>query len=128
MRWRVSTINRLLKNRKQYQNPAPRENAVVAPSTWGQTKDPLPETRRIERRSAACAPRNHYRRGAWWNAGTLHMHAAVTKQLLAQWDLLSLLDQRRAPAGIRLNRRVRPRTQDGVGGRASYPMISGGHN
>jgi len=35
-------------------------------------------------------------RGAWWNAGASHMHAAVTNQLLAAWGLLSLLDQRRA--------------------------------
>ena len=35
-------------------------------------------------------------RGAWWNAGASHMHAAVTNQLLAKWGLLSLLDQRRA--------------------------------
>jgi RNA-directed DNA polymerase len=35
-------------------------------------------------------------RGAWWNAGASHMHAAVTKRLLAHWGLLSLLDQLRA--------------------------------
>ena len=32
-------------------------------------------------------------RGAWWNAGASHMHAAITNRLLAQWGLLSLLDQ-----------------------------------
>jgi RNA-directed DNA polymerase len=31
-------------------------------------------------------------RGAWWNAGASHMHAAVTNRFLAQWGLLSLLD------------------------------------
>jgi RNA-directed DNA polymerase len=35
-------------------------------------------------------------RGAWWNAGASHMHAAVTNRLLAEWGLLSLLDQLRA--------------------------------
>ncbi len=34
-------------------------------------------------------------RGAWWNAGASHMHAGVTNRLLAQWGLLSLLDQLR---------------------------------
>jgi RNA-directed DNA polymerase len=38
-------------------------------------------------------------RGAWWNAGASHMHAAVTNRLLAEWGLLSLLDQRRAWQG-----------------------------
>lgn len=32
-------------------------------------------------------------RGAWWNAGASHMHAAITNRLLAQWGLLSLLGQ-----------------------------------
>ena len=32
-------------------------------------------------------------RRAWWNAGASHMHAAITNRLLAQWGLLSLLDQ-----------------------------------
>jgi RNA-directed DNA polymerase len=35
-------------------------------------------------------------RGAWWNAGASHMHAAVTNRLLAEWGLLSRLDQLRA--------------------------------
>ena len=39
-------------------------------------------------------------RGAWWNAGASHMHAAITNRLLAQWGLLSLLDQ--IPARSRL--------------------------
>jgi len=34
-------------------------------------------------------------RGAWWNAGASHMHAAVTNRLLAHWGLLSLLGQPR---------------------------------
>ena len=32
-------------------------------------------------------------RRAWWNAGASHMHAAISNRLLAQWGLLSLLDQ-----------------------------------
>ena len=32
-------------------------------------------------------------RKAWWNAGSSHMHAAIPNKLLAQWGLLSLLDQ-----------------------------------
>jgi RNA-directed DNA polymerase len=32
-------------------------------------------------------------RKAWWNAGSSHMHAAIPKRLLAQWGLLSLLQQ-----------------------------------
>ena len=32
-------------------------------------------------------------RGAWWNAGASHRHAAITNRLLAQWGLPSLLDQ-----------------------------------
>jgi RNA-directed DNA polymerase len=35
-------------------------------------------------------------RGAWWNAGASHRHAAVTNRLLAEWGLLSRLDQLRA--------------------------------
>jgi RNA-directed DNA polymerase len=38
-------------------------------------------------------------RGAWWNAGASHMHAAVPNRLLAEWGLLSLLDQLRAWQG-----------------------------
>jgi RNA-directed DNA polymerase len=38
-------------------------------------------------------------RGAWWNAGASHMHAAVTNRLLAEWGLLSLLDRLRAWQG-----------------------------
>lgn len=34
--------------------------------------------------------------GAWWNAGASHMHAAITNRRLAQWGLLSLLDQLQA--------------------------------
>ena len=34
-------------------------------------------------------------RGAWWNAGASHMHAAVNNRVLAEWGLLSLLDQLR---------------------------------
>jgi RNA-directed DNA polymerase len=40
-------------------------------------------------------------RGAWWNAGASHMHAAVTNRLWAAWGLLSLLDQRRVGQGSR---------------------------
>lgn len=32
-------------------------------------------------------------RGAWWNAGASHMHAAITNRRLAQWGLMSLLGQ-----------------------------------
>jgi RNA-directed DNA polymerase len=35
-------------------------------------------------------------RGAWWNAGASHMHAAVTNRVLADWGLRTLLDQLRA--------------------------------
>lgn len=35
-------------------------------------------------------------RGAWWNAGASHMHAAVNNRLLAAWGLLNLLTQLRA--------------------------------
>jgi RNA-directed DNA polymerase len=35
-------------------------------------------------------------RGAWWNAGASHMHAAVNNGVLAEWGLRSLLDQLRA--------------------------------
>ena len=35
-------------------------------------------------------------RGAWWNAGASHMHAAVNNRVLAEWGLRSLLDQLRA--------------------------------
>jgi RNA-directed DNA polymerase len=38
-------------------------------------------------------------RGAWWHAGASHMYAAVTNRLLAEWGLLSLLDQLRAWQG-----------------------------
>ena len=34
-------------------------------------------------------------RGAWWNAGASHMHAAVNNRLLAAWGLLSLLSRLR---------------------------------
>ena len=34
-------------------------------------------------------------RGAWWNAGASHMHAAVNNRLLAVWGLLNLLTQLR---------------------------------
>ena len=34
-------------------------------------------------------------RGAWWNAGASHMHAGVHNRLLADWGLLSLLNQLR---------------------------------
>ena len=35
-------------------------------------------------------------RGAWWNAGASHRHAAVNNGVLAEWGLRSLLDQPRA--------------------------------
>ena len=35
-------------------------------------------------------------RGAWWNAGASHMHAAVNNRVLAEWGLQSLLDQLQA--------------------------------
>jgi RNA-directed DNA polymerase len=35
-------------------------------------------------------------RGAWWNAGASHMHAAINNGVLAEWGLQSLLDQHRA--------------------------------
>ena len=34
-------------------------------------------------------------RGAWWHAGSSHMHAAITNQRLSDWGLLSLLEMRR---------------------------------
>ena len=34
--------------------------------------------------------------GAWWNAGSSHMHAAVTKRVLAEWGLRNLVDQHRS--------------------------------
>jgi len=34
-------------------------------------------------------------RGAWWNAGSSHMHAAITNKCLSDWGLLSLLDMQR---------------------------------
>ena len=34
-------------------------------------------------------------RGAWWNAGASHMHAAVNNRLLAVWGLRNLLTQLR---------------------------------
>lgn len=40
-------------------------------------------------------------RDAWWNAGASHMHVAIINRLLAQWGLLSLLDQ--IPARSRLS-------------------------
>ena len=45
----------------------------------------------VERARKATAPG----RGAWWNAGASHMHAAVNNRVLAEWGLLSLLDQLR---------------------------------
>ncbi len=35
-------------------------------------------------------------RGAWWNTGASHMHAAVHNRVLAAWGLLRLLTQLRA--------------------------------
>jgi RNA-directed DNA polymerase len=35
-------------------------------------------------------------RGAWWNTGASHMHAAVNNRVIAAWGLLRLLTQLRA--------------------------------
>jgi RNA-directed DNA polymerase len=56
-------------------------------------------------------------RGAWWNAGSPQMHAAVTNERLAKWGLKSLSQMQRDLNGVSLNRRVRNRTHGGVGGR-----------
>lgn len=63
---------------------------------WEQWKKPKTRFRRLvalgvnaERARKATATG----RGAWWNAGASHMHAAITNRLLAQWGLLSLLGQ-----------------------------------
>ena len=56
-------------------------------------------------------------RGAWWNAGASHMHAAVNNRLLAVWGLLNPSDSTPGSAAEHLNRRVRNRTHGGVGGR-----------
>jgi RNA-directed DNA polymerase len=45
----------------------------------------------VERARTATAPG----RGAWWNAGASHRHAAVNHRVLAEWGLLRRLDQRR---------------------------------
>lgn len=69
---------------------------------WEQWRKPKPRYRKLvargvdaERARKATATG----RGAWWNAGASHMHAAVTNRLLAEWGLLSLLDQLRAWQG-----------------------------
>jgi RNA-directed DNA polymerase len=65
---------------------------------WEQWKKPKTRYRKlvalgVEARRARKATATG--RGAWWNAGASHMHAGVTNRLLAQWGLLSLLDQLR---------------------------------
>ena len=56
-------------------------------------------------------------RGAWWNAASPQMHAAVTNERLASLGLKSLCQMQRDLNGVSLNRRVRNRTHGGVGGR-----------
>jgi len=63
---------------------------------WEQWKQPKTRYRRLvalgvnaERARKATATG----RGAWWNAGASHMHAAITNRRLAHWGLLSLLGQ-----------------------------------
>ena len=65
---------------------------------WEQWKQPKTRYRKlvalgveVERARKATATG----RGAWWNAGASHMHAGVPNRLLADWGLLSLLNQLR---------------------------------
>ena len=66
---------------------------------WAQWRTPKTRSRKlmawgleVERARKATAPG----RGAWWNAGASHMHAAINHRVLAEWGLRSLLDQLRA--------------------------------
>jgi RNA-directed DNA polymerase len=66
---------------------------------WAQWRKPTTRDRKlvalgvdVERAQQATATG----RGAWWNAGAAHLHAAVPHRFLAAWGLLSLLDQLRA--------------------------------
>jgi RNA-directed DNA polymerase len=66
---------------------------------WEQWRTPKTRDRKLVALGVAAARARKATatgRGAWWNAGASPMHAAVTNRFLAEWGLLSLLDQRRA--------------------------------
>ena len=73
--------------------------AEVSRGQKGRRSDPRPEQvnparcRGLEAARARKATATG--RGAWWNAGASHMHAAVNNRLLAVWGLLNLLTQLR---------------------------------
>jgi len=66
---------------------------------WQQWKTPQNRAKKL--RSFGLWPEKAKRassgsgRGAWWNAGAGHMHAAITNKRLADWGLLSLLSMLR---------------------------------
>ena len=62
---------------EQWRKPKTRYRKLVALGLWAERA----------RKATATGRR------AWWNAGSSHMHAAIPNKLLAQWGLLSLLDQ-----------------------------------
>ena len=62
---------------EQWRKPRTRYRKLVALGLWAERA----------RKATATGRR------AWWNAGSSHMHAAIPNKLLAQWGLLSLLDQ-----------------------------------
>jgi RNA-directed DNA polymerase len=62
---------------EQWRKPKTRYRKLVALGLWAERA----------RKATATGRR------AWWNAGAAHMHAAIPKRLLAQWGLLSLLEQ-----------------------------------
>jgi RNA-directed DNA polymerase len=62
---------------EQWRHPRTRYRKLVALGLWAERA----------RKATATGRR------AWWNAGASHMHAAIPKRLLAQWGLLSLLEQ-----------------------------------
>lgn len=87
---------------------------------WEQWKTPKNRAKKL--RSFGIWPEKAKRatsngRGAWWNAGSPEMHAAVTNERLANWGLKSLSQMQRELNKVSLNRRVRNRTHGGVGGR-----------
>ena len=62
---------------EQWRKPRTRYRKLVALGLWAERA----------RKATATGRR------AWWNAGSSHMHAAIPNKLLAQWGLLSLLEQ-----------------------------------
>jgi RNA-directed DNA polymerase len=63
---------------------------------WEQWKKPKTRFRKLVAlgvKAARARKATATGRGAWWNAGASHMHAAITNRLLAHWGLLSLLGQ-----------------------------------